>query len=138
MSELARFSVSLENDLLAAFDDLCARRSFANRSEALRHLIHAELDRARCDDPDAAVAGVLSLLFDHHDTDLQKRLTSLQHDAGENVLATLHIHLDHDRCLEIMTLKGQSKAVRLLAEKLSASKGILQSQLSLTAATHRD
>ena len=133
MSELARFGVSLENDLLTAFDNLCRKRGYANRSEALRHCIRQELADEDAADPHAPVAGVLTLVYNHHESDLPRRLTAIQHEAHDAVLATLHIHLDLHHCLEVLTLRGQSGAIRQLAERLRSARGILQSALSLVA-----
>ena len=74
MSELVRFGVSLERNLLTAFDRHSERKGFANRSEALRHCIRRELAEEIVSDPDAPVAGVLTLVYDHHDNDLPGRL----------------------------------------------------------------
>jgi len=132
MSELVRFGVSLENDLLAAFDMLSRRKGFANRSEALRHCIRRELAEEVISDPEAPVAGVLTLVYDHHDNDLPARLTSLQHEAHGLVLATMHVHLDEHHCLETMALRGPCAVVTSLANRLRSSRGVLQSSCSLT------
>ncbi|MBP3731539.1 MAG: nickel-responsive transcriptional regulator NikR [Mailhella sp.] len=132
MSELVRFGVSLEQDLLEAFDSLCERRE-SKRSEAIRHCIRRELAEEVLTDPNASVAGVLTLMFDHHDSDLPGRLTSLQHEAHDMVIATMHVHLDEHRCLEAMALRGSAAEVSRLADKLRSARGVLQSSCSLTA-----
>lgn len=132
MSELVRFGVSLEQDLLAAFDDLSRRRGYANRSEALRHCIRRELADDITADPAAPVAGVLTLVYDHMESDLPRRLTAMQHESHDAVLATLHVHLDLHHCLEVMTLRGTGAQVRDLADRLGSARGVLQGTLSLT------
>ena len=129
MNELVRFGVSLEHDLLEAFDSWSKRRGYANRSEALRRIIRQQLDQEAIDDPDAPVAGVLSLLYDHHEQDLPGRLTAIQHAEHATMLATMHVHLDLHNCLEIMALRGSSGHVRPLAEKLEATRGVRQGHL---------
>lgn len=136
MGDLTRFGVSLEQELLDDFDALCRRRGYANRSEALRHCIRRELKEEALEHPQSGCAGVLTLVYDHHDSDLPRRLTSMQHDAHHLVLSTLHVHLDQHHCLEIITLKGSGEEVRALADRLSSARGVLQSALSLTALTH--
>ena len=131
MGELARFGVSLENDLLAAFDKLCRKRGYANRSEALRHCIRRELAEENAADPLAPAAGVLTLVYNHHESDLPRRLTAIQHEAHEIVTATMHVHLDHHHCLEVMAIRGQGGEVRTLADRLRSARGVLQSSLSL-------
>ena len=133
MSDLVRFGVSLEYDLLAAFDGLIQEKGFANRSEALRHCIRRELAEKITSAPDAPVAGVLTLVYDHHDNDLPGRLTALQHEAHSMVLATMHVHLDEHHCLETMALRGPCAEVTRLADRLRSSRGVLQSSCSLTA-----
>lgn len=133
MSELVRFGVSLERELLAAFDGHSARKGFANRSEALRHCIRRELSEEIVSDPHAPAAGVLTLVYDHHDRDLPGRLTAIQHDAHGLVLATMHVHLDEHHCLETMALRGSAAAVTELADRLRSLRGVLQSSCSLTA-----
>lgn len=133
MSQLARFGVSLEQELLDAFDAWSQRKGYANRSEALRHLIRKVLHEEQMEDPDAQVAGVLSLIYDHHEKDLPRRLTAMQHDAHEAVLASLHVHLDLHNCLEIMALRGKSSQVRGLADRLESAKGVSQGHLCLAS-----
>ncbi len=88
--------------------------------------------------PQGRCAGVLTLIYDHHDSDLPRRLTSMQHEAHSLVLSTLHVHLDSHHCLEIMTLKGMGGEVRPLADRLRSAKGVLQSALSLTTLENMD
>lgn len=133
MGELVRFGVSLERELLAAFDGHGRRKGFANRSEALRHCIRRELSEEIVSEPDAPVAGVLTLVYDHHDNDLPARLTALQHEAHAMVIATMHVHLDEHHCLETMALRGPAAAVSELADRLRSSRGVLQSSCALTA-----
>ncbi len=133
MSELVRFGVSLERDLLEAFDELCRSRGFANRSEALRHVLRRELAENIASTPDAPVAGVLTLVYDHHDNDLPGRLTAIQHEAHSMVLSTMHVHLDENHCLETMALRGPSAEVTRLADRLRSSRGVLQSSCALTS-----
>lgn len=133
MSELVRFGVSLERDLLTAFDEFSRKRGYANRSEALRHCIRRELAEEDASNPDMPVAGVLTLVYDHHESDLPRRLTAIQHESHDSVLATLHVHLDPHHCLEVMTLRGASARVRELADRLKSARGVLQGALSLTS-----
>lgn len=133
MSELVRFGVSLERELLAAFDEYSTRKGFANRSEALRHCMRRELSEEIVSDPHAPAAGVLTLVYDHHDNDLPSRLTAIQHNAHGMVLATMHVHLDEHQCLETMALRGPAAAVTELADRLRSLRGVLQSSCSLTA-----
>lgn len=132
MGETTRFGVSLDDDLLAQFDALCHRREYPSRSEALRDIIREALiqDSLRCENVDAA--GVLTLIYDHHSTDLAKRLNEKQHLAHDLVVATLHVHLDHHNCLEMLVLRGKSEEIRNLADQLRAIKGVKHGAFSFT------
>src|ERR1700691_5867183 len=101
MSDLSRIGVAIDSALLRKFDDLIARRSYTNRSEAFRDLIRDALIQETTEQPDSIVVGTLTLVYDHHVRQLSERLTGMQHDHYHNVLSTLHVHLDHDNCLEV-------------------------------------
>ena len=99
MSEIVRFSVSLEDDLLEQFDRFCSDEEFATRSEAVRQLIRDTLTTRAWESESGDVAGTLTLVYDHHRPQLRDRLVELQHDHTDLVVATLHAHLTHDLCL---------------------------------------
>jgi CopG family nickel-responsive transcriptional regulator len=130
--KLARFGVSLNEKLLAEFDSLIERKGYTNRSEAIRDLIREMLVEEEWREGDGEVAGTVSLVYDHHKLDLPKRLTDLQHDHHDLVISTLHVHLDHHNCLEVLLLKGPAKEVRGLGEKLASTRGIKHGKLTLT------
>lgn len=123
MSSLARFGVSLEEDLLAAFDGLCQERGYGSRSEAIRDLIRSALASANWAKGGES-CGALTLVYDHHKHDLAKRVMSIQHDCHDLIIATLHVHLDHENCLETLVLKGGAKPVADLAQSLISCKGV--------------
>lgn len=131
MGALTRFGVSLDSDLLAPFDALCVRRGYSNRSEALRDLIRKALVE---DSWENAVesAGTLTLVYDHHTSDLARKLVQMQHDAHDCIVATLHVHLDHHNCLEVLILKGEAHRVRHLAERLIATRGVKHGAFTCT------
>ena len=112
MSDLSRIGVAIDAALLKQFDQLIARRGYTNRSEAFRDLIRDQLIEKTAELPDSIVVGTVTLVYDHHVRLLSERLTEMQHQAFHNVLSTLHVHLDHDHCLEVMVLKGKASAVR--------------------------
>ncbi len=124
MSQLVRFGVAMEKELLAGFDELCTKRSYANRSEALRDLVRRELDDAAWE-TGAETCATITLVYDHHKPELSERLTSIQHDFGQQIISTLHVHLDHHHCLEVIAARGAARALKALADQLLASKGVL-------------
>lgn len=132
MSSLTRFGVSLDEDLLARFDDYIGRKGYTNRSEAIRDLIRDKLVEEEWEAGDTEVAGTVSLVYDHHSLDLPKRLTEIQHDHHDIIISTLHVHLDHHNCLEILVLKGAASAVKSFGEKLASTRGVKHGKLSLT------
>lgn len=134
---LARFGVSLDEDLLEPFDALCARKGYANRSEAIRDLIRRALVEDDWRKPQGMEAGTLTLVYDHHKNDLSRRLTRMQHDEHDIIVAALHVHLDHDNCLEVLILKGAPDRMRQLADRLIACKGVKHGTFS-AATTGRD
>lgn len=133
MSNLIRFGVSLEEDLLTAFDAWRERRASPSRSEAIRDLIRAALVEETTAKGEAQAVGTLSLVYDHHHSDLAQRLTELQHDVHDLIVTSLHIHLDHDNCLEVLVLRGRSDEISGLAQRILAVKGVKHGQLALSA-----
>ena len=126
-----RFGVSLDSGLLERFDTLCDQRGYQNRSEAIRDLIRNMLVQQEWEDSENEVAATLTLVYDHHKSDLAQKVTTLQHDAHHLIITTLHVHLDHHNCLEVLVLKGSGAEVRSLGQKLISTKGIVFGRLSL-------
>lgn len=131
MSELARIGVAIEGDLLSEFDRLIEGRGYASRSEAFRDLIRAELNAVQTTAPDAYVVGTLTLLYDHHVRMLAEKLTEMQHEHHDAIVSTLHVHLDHHNCLEVVVLRGKSADIQTISAKLIAAKGVKQGRLTL-------
>ena len=133
-NDLARFSIAVPEDLLRAFDAQIARRGDnANRSEAIRDLIRASLARDAARRPDEQVIGSLTMIYDHHTGDLTRRLDEVQHDYTDEIVSTLHVHLDHHNCLEILALKGRGERVYELADKLLGLRGVKHGELTCAA-----
>ena len=134
MSEVVRFSVSLEGDLLEAFDRYCAEGKLATRSEAIRQLLREKLTTVAWMTDAVDVAASLTLVYDHHHTRLTDRMLELQHAQADRVVATLHVHLNHDLCMEMIALRGPAAELQHLASELSGLKGIHQAQLVIARA----
>lgn len=133
-SELVRFSVTAASDLLRKFDEQIARRGdVANRSEAVRDLIRASLVKEELRTPNAQVIGSLTMVYDHHTGDLTQRLDAIQHDYTDEIVSTMHVHLDHHNCLEILALKGRGARVYELADRLLGLRGVRTGELTCTA-----
>ncbi|MBK7096104.1 MAG: nickel-responsive transcriptional regulator NikR [Saprospiraceae bacterium] len=130
---VVRFGVSLEKELLNALDKFVIQNQYTNRSQAIRHLINKNLvsDKWKTDN---VVAGSITLVYDHHKRDLSNKLTRLQHDYHDVILSLQHFHLEHDLCMEIIAVKGKASRLSVLADKLTAVKGIQHGQLTMSVA----
>lgn len=141
MSKLVRFGVAMEQELLEEFDAVVAEKGYSNRSEALRDLVRRELDQAAWRSGKPAVA-TITLIYDHHVRELTERLTEIQHDYGEHIVSALHVHLDHDHCLEVIAARGPARALKELSDRLTNTKGVtsgsvVAAALPRTRAKHR-
>ncbi|MEA2680207.1 MAG: CopG family transcriptional regulator, nickel-responsive regulator [Candidatus Binataceae bacterium] len=133
MSDLSRIGVAIDSELLRKFDDLIASRGYSNRSEAFRDLIRDELVERAWEQPNSDVVGTVTLVYDHHVRMLNEKLTDLQHGHFHNILSTLHVHLDHDNCLEVLVVKGKASAVKKIADALISTKGVKHGRLTITS-----
>jgi CopG family nickel-responsive transcriptional regulator len=132
MSGLSRIGVAIDGDLLDKFDHLISQRGYTNRSEAFRDLIRDELVERAWESPDSQVVGTVTLVYDHHVRLLNEKLTGIQHDYHRAILSTLHVHLDHDNCLEVLVVRGRAEDVRKVADALISTKGVKHGRLTIT------
>jgi CopG family transcriptional regulator, nickel-responsive regulator len=128
---LARFGVSLDEDLLKALDDFVIENSLPNRSQAIRHLVEKNLveKKWQCNQ---LVAGAIVLLYDHHKGDITTKSNDIQHEYYDVILSSLHFHLNHDNCLEIVAVKGTAKRLTELSDKLIGIKNIIHGKLVMS------
>lgn len=133
MSKVVRFSVSLERDLLKKFERYCREERIATRSEAIRQLIHDFLTRRAWIQDAEDVAGTLTLVYDHHRSQLRDQLMKLQHGHTELIISTVHAHLTADLCLEVIILRGSAKKLREIASRLRGLKGVHKGELVIAA-----
>lgn len=134
MPTLSRIGVAIEEDLLTQFDAHIQHLGYENRSEAFRDLIRSALTaKAASDNPKQIVMGTLTLLYDHHTGGLSGRLTELQHDSESKILSTMHVHVTHHLCLEVIVLKGEVGELEQLAGKLGSLRGVQHAKLVVAA-----
>jgi CopG family transcriptional regulator, nickel-responsive regulator len=128
---LARFGVSLEEDLLKALDGFVIDNNLPNRSQALRHLVEQNLvvKKWQCNH---IVAGAIVLFYDHHKGDVATKSDNIQHDYFDVILSSQHFHLSHDSCLEIVAVKGEAVRLTELSDKLIGIKGIIHGKLVMS------
>jgi CopG family nickel-responsive transcriptional regulator len=132
MSGLSRIGVAIDTKLLDKFDRLIEQRGYTNRSEAFRDMIRDELVEKAWESPESQVVGTVTLVYDHHVRMLNEKLTDIQHDFHRSILSTLHVHLDHDNCLEVLVVRGKSADVRKVADVLISTKGVKHGRLTIT------
>jgi CopG family nickel-responsive transcriptional regulator len=128
---VARFTISIPPELLATFDEVCAGKGYASRSEAIRDAIRDYLiahDWAGGND-DREVVGTITLVYDHESRRLTDELTERQHRRHTHVLSSLHIHLDRNNCLEVVVVRGTGKEVAALADELISLRGVKHGRL---------
>ena len=129
--ELVRFGIAMDAPLLEQLDRIVEARG-ATRSELLRDLVRAEVARAQIQKGVHAVA-TLTIVYDHHVRDLTDRLTALQHELGERVRSTLHVHLSPALCLEVIVMRGWSEQLKSVADRILATRGVKHGGLQMIA-----
>lgn len=129
---LKRFSISLDEQLLEQFDGYIRPRGYSNRSEAVRDLIRKMLVNEEWEQ-DSEVVGVVSIVYNHHQPQLQEKITDLQHKYHQLITSTTHVHMEHHNCLEVTIVKGRATLVRELAEKLMALRGVKDGKLAMSS-----
>lgn len=122
---MQRITITIEDDLLAEIDAAAEARGYQNRSEIIRDLARAGLQQTSEDSSQAGpcVAGLV-YVYDHAARDLSKRLVQEFHGHHDLALATLHVHLDDDNCMEMTALKGSADEVRHFADHIIAERGV--------------
>lgn len=130
---VARFSVSASRALLKRFDQVRKAKGYANRSLALADMMRDQLAEHEQGTDDAEAAGTITLVYDHHQPRVQRALTTLQHDHGGAIVSTLHVHLDHHHCLEVIVVRGPASETRALANRLIGIKGVKHGKFTLTS-----
>jgi len=127
-----RFSVSLPRQLLKDLDAMVTKKGYANRSQAIADMVRAQIIDHRQQDDATEIAGTITLVYDHHKPQLQAALTDVQHDHHDAIVSTLHVHMDHDNCLEVLVVRGKAGKVRAIADELLAAKGVKHGKLTIT------
>lgn len=135
---MRRLTISLDTDLADQFDVLADEQGYASRSEAVRDLVRTAVDARRLASDEGQCVGTMSYVYDHDSRALAGRLLDLQHAHHGLVVSTIHVHLDHANCLESVILRGPAGAVRALAERVRAERGVLYAALNLVGVKSAD
>jgi CopG family transcriptional regulator, nickel-responsive regulator len=128
-----RFTVSVPRDLAKQLDQMTREKGYDNRSLAVADMIRAGLVEHRQNLGDQEIAGTITLVYDHHKQHVQATLTDIQHDHHDVIISTLHVHLDHHNCLEVLVVRGQAGRVKRIADELIAAKGVKHGKLTVTS-----
>jgi CopG family transcriptional regulator, nickel-responsive regulator len=122
---MQRVTITLDEALMAELDAMIAARGYQNRSEAIRDLARAGIREAAEDvGQKRECVAALIYTYDHAARQLSKRLTNAYHEHHELSLASLHVHLDHDTCLEVTVLRGKTDDVQHFGEHVIAERGV--------------
>ena len=133
MDGVTRIGVSLEPELLNEFDKVIQKKGYVSRSEAIRDLVRDTLaETERKNDTEPRCAGT-TMVYDHDTTGLSEKLTEVQHAALQTIATTIHMHLDHDKCLEIIAVEGELGELKKLTNDLGSIKGVLRCKLTMAA-----
>jgi CopG family nickel-responsive transcriptional regulator len=133
MGQIERVGVSLEKELLNAFDKLIADKGYQSRSEAIRDLIRQQLSSVRVQNEKAEAVAAVVLVYDHNATAIMERLADLQHSHFLKTISSLHVHLGHHDCLEVIVLRGKVGEINRMGEKLISIKGVKLGRINLLA-----
>lgn len=131
---MERITMSMDEALATDFDRMVQERGYASRSEAMRDLVRREVEvhRQSRETRTQCVAS-LSYVYNHHERNLAERLSEAQHQHHDLVVATMHVHLDHEHCLESVMLKGPALAVRTFGQRTQAERGVRHAHLNLVS-----
>lgn len=130
--KVSRFSLSMSAGLVRQLDQMVKAKGFLNRSQAVADMVSAGLVEHQGEAGDREIAGTITLVYDHHKRNVQALLTDIQHDHQEVIIATLHVHLDHHNCMEVLAVRGKAATVRLVADQLIAARGVKHGKLTVT------
>ncbi len=132
MSDIMRFGVSIDSQLIKKFDALIGRKGYTTRSEAIRDMIRDSLVEQEWEAEDRETVGTITLVYNHHTRELDHALTDMQHKSFHQIISALHVHLDPHNCLEVLIVKGKSSEIRKIADRLIGTRGVKHGKLTTT------
>ena len=131
MARLQRVGISLESELLEKFDKLIGNQGYANRSEAIRDLVREKLTSQQLAEPQSEAVAAVFVVYDHHRTGISHKIADVQHSHVLKTISSLHVHLDHHNCLEVILLRGKVNQITKLADNLVSLKGVKLGRVNL-------
>ncbi len=137
MDDVVRFGVSMDSRLLKQFDKYINQKGYANRSEAIRDLIRNNLVEEEWEVGKGETVGTVTIIYNHHKRELSDTLTNIQHKYHASMISTMHVHLDSHNCLEVLVVKGKAREIKIIADRLIGTKGVIHGKLT-TATLGKD
>ena len=135
MDQVQRVGISLEGELLRQFDAFITRQGYTSRSEAVRDLIRDRLTQARLGEPQTEAIAAVFVVYDHHQAQLAQKLMELQHSHLLKTISSMHVHIGHHECLEVILLRGKVSEITRLGDRIVSLKGVKLGKVNLIAAT---
>jgi len=129
---VVRFGVSVPEELLQKFDRIIEEKGYVNRSEAIRDLMRDFIVRHEWEAGDGEVAGTITMLYNHDEAEVVKELLDLQHDYLDEIISSVHVHMDEHNCLEVVIVKGKASRIKEIADRLLSLKGVKHGKLVMT------
>ncbi|MDR3282316.1 MAG: nickel-responsive transcriptional regulator NikR [Candidatus Methanoplasma sp.] len=133
MDGVTRIGVSLDPELLKEFDKTISKKGYVSRSEAIRDLVRDSLAENEWKNDKEFMSGVIVMIYDHSVTGIGEKLTAMQHGKMQSIGTTIHVHLDHDRCMEVLIVEGELGQLKLLTNDISSIKGVLRCKLTMAS-----
>lgn len=133
MEGVTRIGVSLEPDLLAEFDKVIQKKGYVSRSEAIRDLVRDSLAETEWKNEKEFMCGVITMVYEHDTTGISEKITELQHTANQEINTSVHMHLDRERCMEIIVMQGELAELKNLANEIGTIKGVLRCKLTMAS-----
>jgi CopG family nickel-responsive transcriptional regulator len=129
--ELARIGVSLPENLLEEFDEIITKRGYSSRSEGIRDAIRSYIRYyAWMSEVEGERVGTISMVYDHNQRGLVNSLLDIEHEFSSIVRSSLHVHISHDICMEVLLVRGEGRDVKSLTEKIMTLRGIKHVKLT--------
>jgi len=135
MDQVQRVGISLESELLGQFDAFITRQGYTSRSEAVRDLIRDRLTQAQFGEPQTEAIAAVFVVYDHHQAQLAQKLIKLQHSHLLKTISSMHVHIGHHECLEVILLRGKVSEITKLGDHIVSLKGVKLGKVNLIAAT---
>jgi len=130
--KVVRFGVSVPEELLEKFDRIIEEKGYVNRSEAIRDLMRDFIIRHEWETGDTEVAGTITMLYNHDEADVVKELLDLQHEYLDEIVSSIHVHMDEHNCLEVVIVQGKASRIKEIADRLLSLKGVKHGKLVMT------